>query len=758
MDDVAYNNLKAEVSNYDLLEEMEDVIAGIEDEIDDVEAAIANIGTVVFTTDCAEKIDAARDAFEALDADIVAADKAAAAGEPTIVANYATLVEAEAKYAELAEDFAELKASIDAMAAAFDSQTNILAKYIEARTLYLKAEAVAPEMVARLAGEAFDNVDYPTYAEAYDFYAARALAMEGKVNVIIAAINNFVVKWNNTVTLDDADCATELVGIKADYDSLASDMERAAVTNSHIMFEKLAELEDLLAVADVWVDAVNAIVEPITATDASFGQVLAAKAEFEKLSTGAQATMASIAVTADDSVWNKYAEAYDKYADTLADYNYLNNLIKDLADDMGAIVAPTNLTAEATWRAGVEAIADRYEDLEDVDDNAQAYLEAHYLTEYKHFIAMMRHIALVDAYEAIEALPDAADVEITDRAEIAAARALVDAYDGDLADIINLAKLEDVEAARDAIIARLEKWESDVLALVGNYDNIANIIVDANALPIDLAKAYALKATYDAMPVAEQDYTAEDNVDDYAKLVEIITKAEAKATTVAEAMEDVVALGDNVETTDIADIIAVDDAYSDLSESQKAYIDANYPGLAEAFIKQVQKLIIADSFESIVDELYDAVVASGYDITSDTPVILGLVKSMYNSFTKEQRALIGNYNKVGEIEAAYEAALAAGKVVNVTELNGIVANIKAALEVAEGDIDALQAALTAANDQIKLLDEQLELAQSNHAKDLAEANKNVETLQGTVTTIIIIFSILVAGLVAAVVVLFIKRK
>lgn len=747
----AYNDLQAIVANVADLDEMLAELAAIQAKIDVVEGVIDNIGDVKFTTDCNTKIKAARDAFEKLPADVVAADKAAIEAQPmkaTIVENYKDLVAAEKEYAALVAEFQALLDSIDAMAAA--DSTTILAKYIEARTLYLTS---SEEIQERLKIETFVNeydpdVTLENYAKAYDFYAARAVELEGKVNHIIKSINNL-----DEVKLT-VGYVSNLLDIEKQYNAL-NDEEKQAVTNSQILKDKLAELAKLLEGADAWVEAVNAIGD-VEATQDSFDLVKAAEEAFAKLGADAMATIASLSGSAAESVWFKYEKAYDVYEAAVAERDALYNAIMALNNRMLAI--NVNGSGDA-WIAEIGDITEAYLAL---DSLSQRYLEG--LDGFEKYLAAKRNIQRNEVIAIIAALPVVKDITVSDAdsAAVEAARKAVVAYlevpNTAEADITNLDKLVALEDAIATKKAALDKFEADVLALVGDYANIAKISPDATikgAIAIDLDAAADLFNATLTMSAEDVAYISADGVNDIEKLDEIIAKAYAQADKVEYAMSAIIAKGDNLVSDDYQTILDILAAYDALSNSQEKLIDE---AIYAQFKEQVDKFVFVNAFKDVIDNLLDSY-KNGEDFTSDTPVIIGLVRSMYTNFTDEQIALIGNYyDKIDEVETAYKAALAAGKVVNVTDLKGVVDTLKAALNATDTKVAGLEAALEAAEDQIKLLDEQLELAESNRLAADAAAKKAVETLQSTITTIIIIFSILVVGLAAAVVVLFVKRK
>ena len=157
----AYNALtedqKALVTNLDTLTKAEADYAALIDEHEAslVEALIENIGTVVYTPECKEKIDAARAAYNAL----TEAQKA-------LVDNLSTLTTAESTYANLVDEYKasevealienigtveytpECKAKIDAARAAYNALTEAQKALVDNYSTLTQAEADYAKMKA----------------------------------------------------------------------------------------------------------------------------------------------------------------------------------------------------------------------------------------------------------------------------------------------------------------------------------------------------------------------------------------------------------------------------------------------------------------------------------------------------------------------------------------------------------------------------------------------------------------------------------
>ncbi len=756
---VPYNDLQAVVDADGTLDEMLAELAVIQAEIDAVEVLINAIGTVEYTTGDEDAIAAAREAFNALDADLVAADIAAqAANEATSVENYDALVKAEEKMAFLQARYTDLIAKIDAMALAFQEHGDIFDAYPALQALYLIVDDENPEMITKLAGEVYDdeyevehyNKAINNYKEAYDFYAARALEVLANVTSVIKAIDELP----NPVLLN-VEHQQKLALANSLYDAL-SEEDKKFVENYEKLVLANEQFDAAMAIADNWVAKVNAI-GVVEATDDIIAKIEDAVSAWDKLDAAAQAVVASLSKT--DSIWGEYAVAYETYINKTTRLAALLNAIEAVAADMDTIVT-TNIP-ESEVAAFVAKIAGIKADYTALPATSKTYLQENYTAEYQKYLAGVRNSEKYLVEQAIAAIPD--DVTIADRFLVYNADELADAYIVSYANATNPAyeateyirnydKLVAAKADLKELTDALDVWANAVKALVGgNYDNIDKIVADKDAYPIDLDKATELYQDYLNFDADEQSYFVDDGVDDFAKLNEIGNNAVTQAYNVEANMAALNAIAlDALTSVDLDAIEATEAAYNDLHATQKELVS---DVIKAEFDERVEKLAMINAIESVIDGL-----ANSKDITSDTPILIELLKAVYGDLDSNDKKLIDNWGKIADIEKAYEAAKANGTVVSVTGLKASVDALKVALDAKDAE---LAAAIKAAEDKIAILDAQLGLTEDaleEVEKDLASATEKVETLQGTLTAIIIIFSILIAACVVAIVILLHKKK
>lgn len=197
---------KALVTNLDKLEKAEKQLTELKAAIADTESKIDAIGTVELTDACKAKIDAARDAYDALNKE-----------QQAKVSNYETLTDAEAEYQKLADKAAADKAAADA----------VIAKISAIGTVELTADCKAKIDAAREAytalsdeqKELVSNLKTLTDAEnEYKSLADKAAADKAAANAVIDKINAI-----GNVTKDSGDAIKDA---RDAYDKLTDDQKK----------------------------------------------------------------------------------------------------------------------------------------------------------------------------------------------------------------------------------------------------------------------------------------------------------------------------------------------------------------------------------------------------------------------------------------------------------------------------------------------------------------------------------------------------
>ena len=197
---------KALVTNLDKLEKAEKQLTELKAAIADTESKIDAIGTVELTDACKAKIDAARDAYDALNKE-----------QQAKVSNYETLTDAEAEYQKLADKAAADKAAADAVIAKISAigkvelTADCKAKIDAAREAYT---ALSDEQKALVS-----NLKTLTDAEnEYKSLADKAAADKVAANAVIDKINAI-----GNVTKDSGDAIKDA---RDAYDKLTDDQKK----------------------------------------------------------------------------------------------------------------------------------------------------------------------------------------------------------------------------------------------------------------------------------------------------------------------------------------------------------------------------------------------------------------------------------------------------------------------------------------------------------------------------------------------------
>ena len=269
----AYNSLDSEeqalVTNYETLTTAEATYAKLKadnEAADAVDVLIGNIGTVEYIDASKGKIDAAREAYDALTAD-----------QKALVENYSTLTAAETEYAKLKSDNAAAdavdalidaigtveytdssKGKIDAAREAYDALTADQKALVENYSTLIAAEATYKELDDEATANVIiglindiDEVAYPTSKgvidvarEAYDALTADQKALVENYSTLTDAeteynnqkvtgannVKNMIDAIPSEVDYDDEECVNKIFEAREAYDALTEE-QQALVTN-----------------------------------------------------------------------------------------------------------------------------------------------------------------------------------------------------------------------------------------------------------------------------------------------------------------------------------------------------------------------------------------------------------------------------------------------------------------------------------------------------------------------------------------------
>ena len=691
-DEVNYNDLQALVSNLTALTDIESRLETIDAAIEQVISDIEAIGTVAYTDASLALIETAEDGFAALDKDI--RDNDTLEGQETfIVTNYSTMVAARAKYDEMQMQVDAVIAAIKGLNA-FATEGNLYGEFIKVEKLYSALDTNQKNKVNTTPVTDAPQDYITNCSELYQYYQALANAIWTKVDPVVKAIADL---GDVTITTE---FSNKLTKAREMYDAL-TEQEQLAVSNYSDLVAKELAFAEAMEIADQWVEEVAAIETPVTITN--MGKVTTAKATFDGLDANVQAVLQT----------GTYAETYAKYSDAVTALEDLLTEIETLADDMAAlstdeIALDENFATNiAAFESAVTPVKTAYDALA---EDAKSYLQTQYAESYANYTLA---IANYDQYHVEYLIVAIGAVDSITLAKAAAIQAARDAYDA-LSDALK-AKVRNY-AKSETLDPTLEAAEEKLAEFTGEYDAW---IAAVNALVPEGTEVSALTSV--------NLKTIKDLETEYANFLEDVTGDSAAVSAVEKYLEEAKATLDAVKaqaftlitelTAELKAIVAVPEeerytaeymaklqaaaqAYAALDDTQKdvAYDNATdiaallaaYEDFENIFVMQV----LVTDYNAAVEALYKNVVTDGI-YTADVEVMLNTLKAVYNSMTAYREVLADAYAKLGEVEAAFNAAKEAGNVLNLKDVNA------ALTEKIEKVFDDLTAAYAAADAALK---------------------------------------------------------
>ena len=747
--DAADNNLKALVSNYTDLTDIESRISNIKNAIDAVIEDINEIGTVVYTDASLAKIVNAETTFAALDKDVKDA-------EDTYVTNYQTLVDARAKYDEMDAKVEELIEKVLGFKDAYANGTleTALSEYLAA----LNDANVTDEQkdVVRNTETTDGNEAYANINEMYQYYVGLNNEAKAAANIVKNLIENL-----GSVTIEP-EWVKKLNAARAEYDKLTVQAQ-AYVTNYQDLLDAEAEYAAQMSVVNNWVNAVNAIDSNVTVEN--WDKVDAAETEWNNLTSEVK-----VVIEADAS----RADILSKYNTAIADRNTIKGAIEallDLIDNFDTTVYPS-IDDSAALDAFTNAVNSASNAFNNLDDTASAvgtkeYFKTTYATEYEFLSAGLEMNVVISVEAVISHIP--AVIAITDADVIRTARDAYDAMTARQDEVRNYANLESAESDLAELAEKLETWMSNVSALRNNVEL-------ADLWSLDLVAYQALVEEFNDFTVDEQAYV----VDGKTELDQIKAKSDSR---IEELNNRIAALGSTLTSTTEVEAIKAD--YDKLHATQQEFV--NY----DAFISSYNKVVFVDYFDSAVQEIANEVALGNFVL--EDKIMLDVLKSIYASASVELQGLVKNASLLDETIEAYKDKDVLDLVSVKVDLEGQIAELKSELENAIADaVEALEGKIAQLKSELESkiaeLKAELETTISNVKAELeskiaelkaevdankaeiekelsdtkAELEASIEQLKNELnkkdTIIIIVFAVLSAVLAGGVIALFVIRK
>ena len=562
------------------------------------------IGTVEYTNECKEKIDAAREAFDALTDD-----------QKDLVGNIETLEAAEERY-EFLEENHEIAAEVDNLIDAIgevEYSDECKEKIDAARSAYDALTDDQKELVTK----------YQTLLDAEAEYAKQ------KVDLEAAELVEGLIDEIGEVEYTD-ECKEAIDAARSGYDALTDD-QKALVGN----YQDLVDAEEAYAKLKAdhkAAEAVETLIDDIGEveyTDESKGKIDDAREAYEALSEEGKELV-------DPSELEKLEDAEAAYK--VLDDQAKADAVKDLIDAIGEV----EYTDECK-----DAIDNAREAYDALTDDQKALIENDTLEVLTDAEAAWQK--LVDDHAAAEEVEDLIDdigeVEFTDESKqlIDEAREAYDALTDDQKPLVsNYQDLLDAEEAWQKLV--------DDHAAADAVKELIDAIGEVEFTPESKALIDAARNGHDALTDDQKALIDEDTL-------KVLIDAEAAWQKLVDdhaAAEEVEALIDAIGEVEFTEeskslIDAARDGYDALTDDQKPLV-SNYQDLLDA--EDAYKDLGDHAHADVVEDLIDAI--GEVEFTSDCKDAIDTARSAYDTLTDDQKALVENYQVLLDAEAAWQ--------------------------------------------------------------------------------------------------------
>ena len=522
-------------------------------------------------------------------------------------------------------------------------------------------------------------------------YTATFTSEDKAVKTVIAMIN--ALPDADSLTLDDKQAVANAV---AAYKALTdAQQEMIDDTTQAKLSGAMAKINSLAAVKDVE-DAIDAIPAEITLDNKA--DVQAARQAYDALTDAEKQKI-------DAATLKKLTDAETAIANLEA-----AAAVTAQINALPATITLNDVQTVAAARAAYNALTNDQKALVDT----AAYTN---LTNAETAIANMQAADAVT--ELINAIPET--VTTQNEQQVAAARAAYNALTEAQQALVDSKAVTKLEAA--------EKSISDQKA--------ANAVTDQiNALPTviileDKADVEAARAAYNDLTDDQKNLVIDETLNKLIAAETVIADREA-----AKAVEDMIYALPEANDITLADkdaVVAANTARENLTPAQAEYL--TFTAIGKLF--EAQDKIRDLEAAKAVDETIDALPAVE-DITVDDKVVIEAARAAYDALTDDQKALVGNLDKLIAAEAALKQAIdiAAANAVS-DQINALPAAVrvsatdKEAVEAARAAFDALtdqQKDMVPLQDKIKLALAEFALANAEKAAADEAAGDAVEDI------------------------------
>ena len=534
--------------------------------------------------------------------------------------------------------------------------------------------------------------------------------MQTKLDNLSAEIKPFI---DAVLAIGEVKLSNTLIGSQigtayAEYAKLDTTLEQNAVLGyKKSLDEKKAILDELMQEANEWKVAVEKIVLAEKINTQNIEDIKAVELGLEEIKIE-NLDMYTVISTSGSTY------GYATYEALIAERDNLLNSIEELANDMASLSTDLSVIVldPTVFNQAVVSAMNKFNLLDDSVKGEYFMVEsATNKAAYDNYLAALNIYEDVAKFAGdIAGLYDISLVDMTYYDTIIEYNGIYETLSEVNKEILSTQKinsdktfkevLDEATVKVSALKEARDSWSNKVYELVGSIEK-ANW--EENLYNVNLEIVNQLKVERLSLDNTDGGL---DQVDiDFALIEEIGNKR-------VNDLNDLIAILDakaELERTDVADLESIYDIYNyKLDKSQKDLV--NY----RAFEVLYNKYVFAQNFDEAVLSLYENVVLNG-NYTTEVPVTVGILRSIYINFGSEMKALIQEYNRIDEIEAEYNAHVESdGGVLNLTEVyNELLSKI-------ESDGSNLSAEITTLSNKIV----EIEKAYAQADKELQSAIEN----------------------------------
>ncbi|MBR4496550.1 MAG: hypothetical protein IKP12_05415 [Acholeplasmatales bacterium] len=606
---------------------------------------IDGIGTVTYTNEIKIKINNARHAYDALSDD----DKA-------LVTNYEELIEAEATYQGYVDQ--DEASQVDALIAAigeveytFESEDKI----DDAREAYDLLTDTQKTLVTKYGTLTTAEATYQGYVDQDE---------ASQVDALIAAIGEVTYDAESEEKIEDA---------REAYD-LLTDTQKALVTKYSTLTTAEATYQGYVDQDEAsQVDTLIAAIGEVTYDAESEEKIEDARLAYEALTNTQKALVTKYStLTAAESLYSKLEEDHNKADEVIGLINAIGNVYFNdetkakidsarasynlLTEDQKALVTnyDTLTLSEKVYQGYVDQ-----DEASQVDALIDSIGDVEYTESCKNIIEASRkaYDALTDTQKTlVTKLETLTEAEATyailkdNHEKAAAVIALINAIGKVTYSLEAKAKIDSAREAYDLLTATQK-------ALVTNYATLIAAESFYSKLKDDHEKADATDALIDAIGDVSYSEACEEKLiaaresynlltEDQKALVRKLDDLEAKEEiydNVSAVVESINSIGDVKYTGESkAKIDEANNLYNELTKEEKALVINND--------KLTKAIKTYDDVKTVVEKI-NAIGEVKYAAGSKEEI--DAARASYESLTKEEKALIPNYNKLEENESTY---------------------------------------------------------------------------------------------------------